>query len=313
MPPRVCFEGELLSVRNPLADSSQLRPAERGSRPGGLRRLTRRGFVRHDGRPAPRADRRRAHVGALSRFVASDTGARVGENRIDPHDERIASFAHDVATPAFRDLGASVSIDELNNVVARFGPDEGMELLSISYPALHHARAPQRARARPRTSSPAARSHLTRSRAVHPRSRPQDASGGRRGCRCLRDRSCARGPSRLARKQERTVTQTARPRSLSVHGVLDLPRRDELADLDVRDLDPPAARLLIEPRADELVDPFPLRKNIVEGDVADHGAQGRRRQPDRLCLLLGCTSGAPNYRHLRSILGGLGTGIAISA
>jgi acetylornithine deacetylase/succinyl-diaminopimelate desuccinylase-like protein len=43
-----------------------------------------------------------------------------------------------VAAPAFRDLGADVTVDGLNNVVARFGEDRGSELLFVAYPALHH-------------------------------------------------------------------------------------------------------------------------------------------------------------------------------
>jgi acetylornithine deacetylase len=74
----------------------------------------------------------------FSELVAADTFARVGENRIAPDDARLASFTHDVATPLFRELGAEVAIDELNNVIARFGPDRGTELLFVTYPALHH-------------------------------------------------------------------------------------------------------------------------------------------------------------------------------
>jgi succinyl-diaminopimelate desuccinylase len=74
----------------------------------------------------------------FSALVAADTHARVGENRIAPDDARLASFAHEVATPLFRELGAEVAVDELNNVIARFGPDRGSELLFVTYPALHH-------------------------------------------------------------------------------------------------------------------------------------------------------------------------------
>jgi acetylornithine deacetylase/succinyl-diaminopimelate desuccinylase-like protein len=74
----------------------------------------------------------------FSTLVAADTHARVGENRIAPDDARLASFAHEVATPLFRELGAEVAVDELNNVIARFGPDRGSELLFVTYPALHH-------------------------------------------------------------------------------------------------------------------------------------------------------------------------------
>lgn len=74
----------------------------------------------------------------FAELVAADTFARVGENRIAPADPRVVSFAHEVATPLFRELGAEVTVDELNNVVARFGPDTGTELLFITYPVLHH-------------------------------------------------------------------------------------------------------------------------------------------------------------------------------
>ena len=74
----------------------------------------------------------------FSALVAADTHARVGENRIAPDDARLASFTHEVATPLFRELGAEVAVDDLNNVVARFGPDRGSELLFVTYPALHH-------------------------------------------------------------------------------------------------------------------------------------------------------------------------------
>lgn len=74
----------------------------------------------------------------FSRLVAGDTHARIGENRIAPDDERLASFAADVARPLFQELGADVVVDPLNNVVARFGEDRGSELLFVAYPALHH-------------------------------------------------------------------------------------------------------------------------------------------------------------------------------
>jgi succinyl-diaminopimelate desuccinylase len=74
----------------------------------------------------------------FARFVAADTSARIGENRIDPEDERLASFASEIAAPLFGELGADVRVDELNNVVGRFGKDRGSELLLVSYPAIHH-------------------------------------------------------------------------------------------------------------------------------------------------------------------------------
>jgi len=74
----------------------------------------------------------------FERFVAADTGARVGENRIAPDDPRVVAFAHDVAAPALVELGGDVRIDELNNVICTFGPSGGGELLFVAYPALHH-------------------------------------------------------------------------------------------------------------------------------------------------------------------------------
>jgi len=71
-------------------------------------------------------------------LVAADTLVAAGENRIDPLDPRLARFAREVAAPAFEELGATVAIDRLNNVVARFGEPTGRELLFLAYPALHH-------------------------------------------------------------------------------------------------------------------------------------------------------------------------------
>ncbi len=71
-------------------------------------------------------------------FVAADTLVAAGANRIDPLDPRLARFAREVAAPAFEELGATVAIDRLNNVVARFGEPTGRELLFLAYPALHH-------------------------------------------------------------------------------------------------------------------------------------------------------------------------------
>jgi acetylornithine deacetylase/succinyl-diaminopimelate desuccinylase-like protein len=87
----------------------------------------------------------------FERFVAADTAARIGENRIDPRDERLAFFARDVAAATLRDFGARVTVDELNNVVARFGEDTGNELLLVAYPGIHHGNEmawPLRARRR---------------------------------------------------------------------------------------------------------------------------------------------------------------------
>jgi succinyl-diaminopimelate desuccinylase len=71
-------------------------------------------------------------------FVGADTLVAEGENRIDPLDPRLTRFAHDVAAPAFEELGATVEIDRINNVIGRFGERTGEELLFLAYPALHH-------------------------------------------------------------------------------------------------------------------------------------------------------------------------------
>ena len=71
-------------------------------------------------------------------FVAVDTLVPAGENRVDPLDPRLERFAHEIAAPAFVELGATVEIDRVNNVVGRFGKRTGNELLFIAYPALHH-------------------------------------------------------------------------------------------------------------------------------------------------------------------------------
>ena len=87
----------------------------------------------------------------FERFVAADTSARIGENSIEPQDERLANFARNLAAPTLRDLGAGVSVDELNNVVARFGDDTGAELMLVAYPGIHHGNEmaePLRARRR---------------------------------------------------------------------------------------------------------------------------------------------------------------------
>ena len=75
----------------------------------------------------------------FERFVAADTSVRPMETFVRTDDPRVAAFAHDVAAPALRDLGANVSVDGLNNVVARFGPVTGREVMLVSYPVTHHA------------------------------------------------------------------------------------------------------------------------------------------------------------------------------
>jgi succinyl-diaminopimelate desuccinylase len=74
----------------------------------------------------------------FERFVAADTVVQPGENRVDPLDPRLTTFARDVAAPAFGEIGATVEIDRLNNVLGRFGERTGQELLLLAYPALHH-------------------------------------------------------------------------------------------------------------------------------------------------------------------------------
>ena len=74
----------------------------------------------------------------FSRFVEADTSVRPGETRVDARDERLRTFMTDVAGPELERLGASVKLDVANNLLARFGPDRGTELLYVSYPATHH-------------------------------------------------------------------------------------------------------------------------------------------------------------------------------
>lgn len=72
------------------------------------------------------------------RFVEADTSVRPGETRVDVRDERLRAFMTDAAGPVLEQLGASVVLDEANNLLARFGPDTGSELLFVCYPATHH-------------------------------------------------------------------------------------------------------------------------------------------------------------------------------
>jgi len=74
----------------------------------------------------------------FERFVAAETHARVGENRIPPDDPRTAAFAREVAAPALDELGGDVRLDALDNVLCTFGPLQGTELLFVAYPAIHH-------------------------------------------------------------------------------------------------------------------------------------------------------------------------------
>lgn len=72
------------------------------------------------------------------RFVEADTSVRAGETRVDARDERLRAFMTDAAAPVLEELGASVVLDEANNLLARFGPDTGNEVLFVCYPATHH-------------------------------------------------------------------------------------------------------------------------------------------------------------------------------
>src|ERR1043166_7216877 len=72
-------------------------------------------------------------------FVAADTSVRPMHTFVPPDDPRVAHFAHEVAAPVLSALGARVEVDRLNNVVARFGPATGREVLLVSYSVTHHA------------------------------------------------------------------------------------------------------------------------------------------------------------------------------
>src|SRR5213594_621660 len=64
---------------------------------------------------------------------------------------------------------------------------------------------------------------------------------------------------------------------LAVHRLLHVTRRRELLDLDVRHLHAPAMGDLVELHPEVLVDLLALGEDIVEKDVADDGAERRRR------------------------------------
>jgi succinyl-diaminopimelate desuccinylase len=74
----------------------------------------------------------------FARFVEADTSVRPGETRVDARDERLREFMTAVAAPELEQLGASITLDKANNLLARFGPDTGNELLFVAYPATHH-------------------------------------------------------------------------------------------------------------------------------------------------------------------------------
>src|SRR6266540_119963 len=65
-------------------------------------------------------------------------------------------------------------------------------------------------------------------------------------------------------------------RHLPGHRLLDLWRRDDLADLDVGDLDSPAFGDVVELGAEGLVHLLALGEHVVEVHVADHAPQGGR-------------------------------------
>src|SRR6266545_132910 len=65
-------------------------------------------------------------------------------------------------------------------------------------------------------------------------------------------------------------------RHLPGHRLLDLWRRDDLADLDVGDLDSPALGDVVELGAEGLVHLLALGEHVVEVHVADHAPQGGR-------------------------------------
>jgi acetylornithine deacetylase/succinyl-diaminopimelate desuccinylase-like protein len=82
----------------------------------------------------------RAYAWSLfEKFVAADTSVRPMQTFVRPDDPRVAAFAHEAAAPALRELGADVAVDRLNNVVARFGPPSGREVVLVSYSVTHHA------------------------------------------------------------------------------------------------------------------------------------------------------------------------------
>jgi acetylornithine deacetylase/succinyl-diaminopimelate desuccinylase-like protein len=75
----------------------------------------------------------------FERFVAADTSVRPMQTFVPPDDARVGAFAREVAAPVLRELGADVEIDRLHNVLARFGPPTGEELVFVSYHVTHHA------------------------------------------------------------------------------------------------------------------------------------------------------------------------------
>ncbi len=75
----------------------------------------------------------------FDRVDAADTSVRAGETAVPPTDPRVERFAHELAARELRDLGAVIEVDDLNNVVGRFGNLTGSEVALVSYPITHHA------------------------------------------------------------------------------------------------------------------------------------------------------------------------------
>lgn len=74
----------------------------------------------------------------FAQFIEADTSVRSGETRVEARDERLRAFMTGAAAPALEQLGASITLDEANNLLARFGTETGRELLFVCYPATHH-------------------------------------------------------------------------------------------------------------------------------------------------------------------------------
>ena len=70
-------------------------------------------------------------------------------------------------------------------------------------------------------------------------------------------------------------------RHLTRHRLLDGGRRDDLADLDIRDLHTPTFSDLVELRAQDLVDLLPFCEHIVQADVTDDRTKRCRGDVER--------------------------------
>jgi acetylornithine deacetylase/succinyl-diaminopimelate desuccinylase-like protein len=75
----------------------------------------------------------------FERSIAMDTSPGPGNHRVPADDPRLAAFIDELARPELERLGAHTAIDGIGNLVARFGPRTGNELLFVAYPATHHA------------------------------------------------------------------------------------------------------------------------------------------------------------------------------